>query len=343
MIRHSGRFCEASTPRRSATPSRSLSPAAGSPASRGGTMQLWPQGSHRIVGHARTARIASAFPPIEAAATVRRRRMDYFRHMADAPAPSVAVIEDVDGASATGAWWGEVHARVHAAFGMVGAVTNGIIRDLDEIRPEFPILGGSVGPSHGFVHVRDIGRGCARIRPRHRRGTGRPCRQARGRRHSTRSPSGTASGAANVARHRGHRAEPDARGSHVSGIRSGMVGFRGQPDLTRPRGHVPGEDVALVATPDRRGDRGAGAGEVVHRLAGRAEAPDLGMPEDDPDAVRTQVVRHIACECITQELTEIEPEIRIGRVVACPRRDRGVPPSAPPDRRNVIAIAPHHA
>jgi regulator of RNase E activity RraA len=85
--------------------------------------------------------------------------MDYFRHMAGAAAPSIAVVEDVDGANATGAWWGEVHARVHAAFGLVGAVTNGLVRDLGEMRTDFPILGGAVGPSHGFVHVHDFGMG----------------------------------------------------------------------------------------------------------------------------------------------------------------------------------------
>jgi len=32
------------------------------------------------------------------------------------------------------------------------------MRDLDVIDEGFPILAGSVGPSHGYVHVRDIGK-----------------------------------------------------------------------------------------------------------------------------------------------------------------------------------------
>lgn len=111
----------------------------------------------RIVGFARTARIAGAAPPGDPSDQVRARRMDYFRSMADGPRPGVAVIEDIDGEAAIGAWWGEVHAQVHQrVFGLSGAVTNGVMRDLGDIPDDFPILAGSVGPSHGFVHVHDI-------------------------------------------------------------------------------------------------------------------------------------------------------------------------------------------
>ena len=77
--------------------------------------------------------------------------------MADGPRPAVAVIEDVDYPNCTGAWWGEVHTAVHKGLELEGVVTNGVIRDLDNLEPGFPVIGGSVGPSHAFVHVRDIG------------------------------------------------------------------------------------------------------------------------------------------------------------------------------------------
>jgi hypothetical protein len=70
------------------------------------------------------------------------------------------------------------------------------------------------------------------------------------------------------------------------------------------------------------------AGEVVHRLAYRAEAPKLGIPEGDPDAQRTHIVRHVARECRSPELVEIELEEWIGRVVANLERDRGLDPQA---------------
>lgn len=40
---------------------------------------------------------------------------------------------------------------------MVGALTNGVIRDLGDLEQGFPVIAGSIGPSHGFVHVREIG------------------------------------------------------------------------------------------------------------------------------------------------------------------------------------------
>lgn len=112
----------------------------------------------RIVGFARTARIAGTAPPTEPPEDIRARRMAYFEAMNAGPRPGVAVIEDMDGDSAIGAWWGEVHAQVHKnVFGLSGAVTNGVLRDLGDMPDGFPVLAGSVGPSHGFVHVRDIG------------------------------------------------------------------------------------------------------------------------------------------------------------------------------------------
>lgn len=50
-----------------------------------------------MVGFARTASIAAALPSTEDPATLRERRKAYYRHMAEAPETSIAVIEDEDG------------------------------------------------------------------------------------------------------------------------------------------------------------------------------------------------------------------------------------------------------
>ena len=109
-----------------------------------------------ITGYARTAKIAATDPPTDAADVIRARRMDYYRHMASGPRPSIAVLEDVD-AVPLGAFWGEVNTNVHKSLGLSGALTNGVIRDLGDLPDGFPLIAGSVGPSHGFVHVREIG------------------------------------------------------------------------------------------------------------------------------------------------------------------------------------------
>ena len=113
--------------------------------------------SPAMVGYAATASIAGLKPSGEDPAIIRSRRMDYYRTMAEAPKPSVAVIEDLDYPDCVSAYWGEVNTSIHKAFGLSGALTNGVMRDLGDLATDFPVLAGSIGPSHGFVHVCEIG------------------------------------------------------------------------------------------------------------------------------------------------------------------------------------------
>ena len=110
-----------------------------------------------IAGYARTAKISAVAPPTETPEVIKARRMDYYRHMASGTRPAVTVIEDLDGDSAIGAFWGEINTTVHKGFGISGAVTNGVMRDLGDLPTDFPVIAGRIGPSHGFVHVREIG------------------------------------------------------------------------------------------------------------------------------------------------------------------------------------------
>lgn len=122
-----------------------------------GTMVHCRPGMPAMVGRARTAKIAGLAPPRDPADVIRARRLDYFRAMARGPGATVAVVEDLDYPDCIAGWWGEVHVAVHKGLGLAGALTNGVMRDLDVIDEGFPILAGSVGPSHGFVHVVEIG------------------------------------------------------------------------------------------------------------------------------------------------------------------------------------------
>ena len=121
-----------------------------------GTMLHCRPGMPAMVGRARTAKISGQKPPIEPSEIIKERRLDYFRAMARGPGPTVAVVEDLDHPNCIAGWWGEVHVAVHKGLGLKGALTNGVMRDLDVIDDGFPILAGSIGPSHGFVHVREL-------------------------------------------------------------------------------------------------------------------------------------------------------------------------------------------
>lgn len=121
-----------------------------------GTMLCSAPDEPAIVGYARTAKIAAANPPTEAPDVIRARRMAYYKYMSEGAAPSIAVVEDLDYPHAIGAYWGEINTTVHKGFGMSGALTNGVMRDLGDLPKGFPVVAGSIGPSHGFVHVREI-------------------------------------------------------------------------------------------------------------------------------------------------------------------------------------------
>lgn len=109
-----------------------------------------------IVGYARTARIQAVSPPAEPPEVIRVRRMGYYEYMSKGPRPAVAVVQDLDVPHAIGAYWGEINTNVHKAFGLSGALTDGVMRDLGDLPGGFPVVAGSVGPSHGFVHVVDF-------------------------------------------------------------------------------------------------------------------------------------------------------------------------------------------
>ena len=120
-----------------------------------GTMQCSAPGE-AMVGYARTARIQAVEPPTEDPEMIKARRMAYYKYMADGPRPGMAVVQDLDVPNAIGAYWGEINTNVHKAFGLSGALTDGVMRDLGDLPEGFPVVAGSVGPSHGFVHVVDF-------------------------------------------------------------------------------------------------------------------------------------------------------------------------------------------
>ncbi|MDC0581306.1 RraA family protein [Amylibacter sp.] len=109
-----------------------------------------------IIGYAVTAQIAAIEPPTEAVSVIRERRMSYYKAMSENVKPSIAVVEDLDYPNCIGAFWGEVNTTIHKGFGMSGALTNGVMRDLGDMAEGFPVVAGSIGPSHGFVHVRSV-------------------------------------------------------------------------------------------------------------------------------------------------------------------------------------------
>lgn len=110
-----------------------------------------------LVGYAKTAAIRSMRPTGRPADQARRVRLDYFRRVAAAPVPGIAVIQDLDGDRAGyGSFWGEVTSTSLKALGCAGGITDGGIRDVDAIAAGFQLLARKVVPSRAFAHVVDF-------------------------------------------------------------------------------------------------------------------------------------------------------------------------------------------
>ncbi|TVQ40503.1 MAG: RraA family protein [Spirochaetaceae bacterium] len=58
----------------------------------------------------------------------------YLKYVASIPGPKIVVVQDLDKPEVVGSFWGEVNAGFHAALGCVGTVTDGAVRDIDEMR-----------------------------------------------------------------------------------------------------------------------------------------------------------------------------------------------------------------
>ncbi|HEX6142927.1 MAG TPA: RraA family protein [Geminicoccaceae bacterium] len=111
-----------------------------------------------VVGLAKTAMIRAMQPGGPAGSAQRQARLAYYRYVADGELAKISVIQDLDSREGFGCFWGEVNTAVHRALGCAGLVTNGGVRDLDAIAPDFQVLCGYVTPSH--AHVRSVAFGC---------------------------------------------------------------------------------------------------------------------------------------------------------------------------------------
>ncbi|MBV9860416.1 MAG: RraA family protein [Alphaproteobacteria bacterium] len=111
-----------------------------------------------VVAFARTGMIRSREPHPRDRDSANRIRLGYYEHIAAEPLPSIAVLQDIDAPdTGFGAFWGEVQTHVHKGLGCAGVITDGSVRDLDAMAPDFIVLAGSVMPSHAHVHLVDFG------------------------------------------------------------------------------------------------------------------------------------------------------------------------------------------
>lgn len=108
-----------------------------------------------LVGYAVTALIRAEPEPLR---EHRASTFAWWDHVVSVPAPRVIVVHDLDDPRGQGAQWGEVQANIHRALGAAGVITDGSVRDLDEVRAlGFQFAAAHVSVSHAYVHLVDFG------------------------------------------------------------------------------------------------------------------------------------------------------------------------------------------
>ena len=111
-----------------------------------------------VVGFARTAMIQCAESSGKSAVEIRELRLRYYEYIEQGPQPGLAVIQDVEGPDrGIGAFWGEVQSNIHKALGCAGVITDGSVRDIEQLADGFFVLAGSVMPSHVWADIVAIG------------------------------------------------------------------------------------------------------------------------------------------------------------------------------------------
>ena len=108
-----------------------------------------------MIGYAVTGVISASSPP---SPHMRISRDEWVDYVLTVPQPRVIVLKDLDYPNVIGSYWGEVQSNVHKAIGCVGTVTDGGVRDLDEMKElGFFAFATEVMVSHAYVHMVEYG------------------------------------------------------------------------------------------------------------------------------------------------------------------------------------------
>jgi len=114
-------------------------------------------GCPRAVGYAATARVHLSDPPVTGGVYI--DRTDWWSDIQRLPVPRIAVIEDTDPESGSASVVGQVHAAILKAFHCSAVITNGAVRDIEDVAAmQFPMFAQTIAVSHAYVHVVDYGK-----------------------------------------------------------------------------------------------------------------------------------------------------------------------------------------
>ena len=106
-----------------------------------------------VVGFAATVGIRSQEPPLNPLEPA-----VLWKHVQSIPGPRILVAQDLDDREGVGAMWGEVQATIFKALGCVAIATDGVVRDLPEVRAMgLQLFARGTTASHAYAHFEAVG------------------------------------------------------------------------------------------------------------------------------------------------------------------------------------------
>lgn len=76
---------------------------------------------------------------------------EYREYIGSIHGPKIVVVQDLDKPNTYGAFWGEVNSNIHRALGCIGTITDGAVRDVDEMcNAGFKALARRMCVGHAF-------------------------------------------------------------------------------------------------------------------------------------------------------------------------------------------------
>ena len=108
-----------------------------------------------VVGYAATVTVRSHEPPLN-----ELEPAQLWNHVQSIAGPRILVAEDLDDPEGVGAMWGEVQATIFKALGCVAIATDGVVRDLPEVRAiGLQLYATGTTASHAYAHYESCGHG----------------------------------------------------------------------------------------------------------------------------------------------------------------------------------------
>lgn len=110
-------------------------------------------GGTRIAGRAITARMVARDPGEDGIPVSRLHAL-----IAESPDPVVVVLQDCDEPAGAGAFLGEVNGSLLAALGIQGLITNGRVRDVEELRAfPYSVFARGLCVARSYMRLVDVG------------------------------------------------------------------------------------------------------------------------------------------------------------------------------------------